>query len=505
MPILPSEHKFLLDYLLTVRKHYQYIELLDTGVDTRARAAAKPTSDRLYITPNFLNDYVDPQVSEEHWKDNLLSFDQVIQQQKRLFVLGDPGTGKTTLAQRLAFIFSERYPRTEKSGQPPYVPFLLTLRSLDYSQLDTWEDLIWAMFRQPQYRNLWADPDRKTLSEEHQALVRAVFAAGQAFVLLDGLDEIHQPKLRATLSRLIREGMLAYPEGYWWITTRIIGFSERRFWYGKKRRGRPDRREFLETREKPLVERQAEDEDVVIVAPDEDPSEDFPQERLPLDFYTRYLAPFTKAQIRQFMGLWYSYFEERTELHEGPVEHFCQSLETHPQPADHDGPLPSRQSALPRRTDGTLRAHGGSLPPRTGPQTPAIHPAPDRPQKPGSGLGGDRFIHARATGKTEAQSRSSTHPHRNGSQGDFSTAFVRARPSQQRGGTHRANPAVLRRLARAGGHFHSPQRGRIRLFAPLLPGVLRRSRLAGAIPQSHRAQGYRGGGAGFLAANERLR
>ena len=49
--------------------------------------------------------------------------------------------------------------------------------------------------------------------------------AGQAVVLLDGMDEVADPTLRARVARLIEDFTLAYPKARFVVTSRIVGYS----------------------------------------------------------------------------------------------------------------------------------------------------------------------------------------------------------------------------------------------------------------------------------------
>ncbi|MEO1416063.1 MAG: NACHT domain-containing protein, partial [Bacteroidota bacterium] len=138
-----------------------------------------------------------------------------------IFILGDPGMGKSTLIERIATILS----RSESSNMAELgkemVPFPIILRNIKYDSITNWESLIDAYFQEPHLKDLDY--------HKNKTLVLELFERGQAFVLMDGLDEISSPQLRRNLSHVVKDGLNQYKKGYWWFTTRIVGFNQEKF------------------------------------------------------------------------------------------------------------------------------------------------------------------------------------------------------------------------------------------------------------------------------------
>ena len=133
----PQDHNFLLDYLRAINQENNKIDFLDTGIDTRSTAAGSHSSDRLYVVPKFSEKYIDPQNPEKNWPE-LIDLQTLADEKKRLFILGDPGMGKTTLVRRLATILSSGKSYSFGKNKKPIIPFPITLRGLNYSGLNSW-------------------------------------------------------------------------------------------------------------------------------------------------------------------------------------------------------------------------------------------------------------------------------------------------------------------------------------------------------------------------------
>ena len=324
----PREHAFLLNYLRAVRHEYRQIDFIETGIDTRTAAAAGQYSNRLYVVPQFSSQYIDPQTPENLWTDLISLQELSTPKYKRLFILGDPGMGKTTLVRRLATILSEAENKTFEKDGIPLIPFLITLRELDFAKILSWEELLSEYFKQSPYKKLKPDID----------LVLKLFQNGQVFVLLDGLDEVSNEKLRELLSWLIQDGINKYPECNWWFTSRIVGFSQESFW-GKSMLPLPRYAEDLKSKlvkEKIEIDLVKENQTnytksrTVRISKFERPTGDsielVGKETI---FPELYLAPFSEVQIRRFMGLWLDIHELNEAKREEGLEKFMDSLQSH--------------------------------------------------------------------------------------------------------------------------------------------------------------------------------
>ena len=153
---------------------------------------------------------------------------------KGLVILGDPGSGKTTHLKRLLLYCANQGP--EELGLPEdMVPVFLPLR--DLKALETGLD----SFIQEQL----SGPHLDTPPDFGEKLMKR----GNLLLLLDGLDEVSDPKHRQKVSRWIENAMkFNHKNCRFVVTSRFAGYSE-------KARLNED---FLEMHVRPLSEEQAE-------------------------------------------------------------------------------------------------------------------------------------------------------------------------------------------------------------------------------------------------------
>ncbi|MCB1849720.1 MAG: SUMF1/EgtB/PvdO family nonheme iron enzyme [Gammaproteobacteria bacterium] len=135
-----------------------------------------------------------------------------------LVVLGDPGSGKSTVVRFMAYLLATG--QGDSFGWADYLPLLLPLSA--YSE---------ALHRQPDLslRRFAVAYFSSRMDVVHlDALLDGHLEQGRALILLDGLDEVKEvsqrnlvvDRVQAFLSRYVRKGNRAI------ITSRIIGYRE---------------------------------------------------------------------------------------------------------------------------------------------------------------------------------------------------------------------------------------------------------------------------------------
>lgn len=133
-------------------------------------------------------------------------------------VLGDPGTGKSTLLAYLALLFAGGVALDGFSVPPSTVPLFVSLR--DFVRVQKAQpDLSFLAYLEARARSDLG------LSQAHRAFFESALRMGEAVVLLDGLDEVGGEAARHRISAAIRAFHAEFPRCAFWVTSRIYGYA----------------------------------------------------------------------------------------------------------------------------------------------------------------------------------------------------------------------------------------------------------------------------------------
>ncbi|MFM8333111.1 MAG: NACHT domain-containing protein, partial [Candidatus Methylumidiphilus sp.] len=146
----------------------------------------------------------------------------------RLVVLGDPGSGKTTLLRYLTLLYARDLAEgsrlvADKLGlaESGHLPIFLPLRQLGrYLGNDGGVEGHAVLLQ------FLADMLNNERIKVPADFFDDYLNTGRAAVLLDGLDEVADPKLRRRVARLVDAFTRAYPACRTVVTSRIVGYSE---------------------------------------------------------------------------------------------------------------------------------------------------------------------------------------------------------------------------------------------------------------------------------------
>jgi len=157
--------------------------------------------------------------------------EQALAAHKHIVVLGDPGSGKTTLLRYLALLYGRDLAQgltvvkdkltLDESG---HLPILLQLRQIGaYLKVHHLKD------DGTEGHGLLLDFLLQSLKNHKLELPADFFDSylenGKAVILLDGMDEVADPDLRARIARLVESFTLAYPKCRFVVTSRVVGYS----------------------------------------------------------------------------------------------------------------------------------------------------------------------------------------------------------------------------------------------------------------------------------------
>lgn len=205
----------LRDYLANVLDWHGYIRFL--GLPDR-RDNPDMVIDRLFIDPLLTPRHVSPDEGPEVWMSQAQTAFEALSVGSPLVVLGDPGAGKSTLADFLVSLLAQpgASPLVERFGWR--LPIPMVLRELRLQGVGDFDGLIGAFLN-----HAMSEPLRS-----HSYVGRAL-KEGRAFLLLDGIDEIGDSAAREDLRNAVYDGFDRYPNCLWMLTSRIVGYSEMPF------------------------------------------------------------------------------------------------------------------------------------------------------------------------------------------------------------------------------------------------------------------------------------
>ena len=202
-------------YLSRVHKRHGYVRLL--GLRDLVGRPDVPI-EVIFVPPLLAQRSIAVDTDPRSWKQCETIY-AALERHRRLLLLGDPGTGKTTLFDYLVWLLTfaqRRTPFTKRFGWVLPVP--MVLRELTLGSIDTFDDLLDAFLRQPV-----AEPLKDGV------YLRQMLSEGRALLALDGIDELGSKDARQRLRDAVFDGMRRFPDCLWLLSSRIVGYSEAPF------------------------------------------------------------------------------------------------------------------------------------------------------------------------------------------------------------------------------------------------------------------------------------
>ena len=161
---------------------------------------------------NSATQVVTPEIHSEHSRAHALDMWRFFGI-RRLVILGDPGSGKTTIGRYLSYSIATKSQNVAKIGLEDCIP--INVRASDYGLA------------------LKTDPSmafHNYLTQKHTAKYGPLFTwaldRGKCLIIIDGLDEIPEVGLRVEATRKIEQFVNEYQKNRFIVTSRIVGYRQ---------------------------------------------------------------------------------------------------------------------------------------------------------------------------------------------------------------------------------------------------------------------------------------
>ena len=291
-------------YLTNVQNWQGYIRFL--GLPDR-RDNPDIVIDRLFIAPLLTRRYVSPDENPKSWTPEAETLIDALAANTPLVLLGDPGIGKSTFLNQVAWLLSRpaTNPLIERLGWR--LPLPMVLRELPIRGVTEFNGLLEAFLSREMSAPLRDDDGRRYLKQ--------TLDEGKAFLLLDGIDEIGDRRTREDLREAVFDGLARFPDCRWLLSSRIVGYDEVPF----------DTQRIRLAKELSLAGRspQVREEVTQPYRREQHPSMRRFEEG---QAATRYIAPFDDNRIAAFARNWYRHRDAATQRARTNANHLVRAV-----------------------------------------------------------------------------------------------------------------------------------------------------------------------------------
>lgn len=209
--IQPFNNSATIPYFKEIAEWHGYIRLLGLP---QTQDNPDISIERLFVEPSLTEKYVSAEAFDED--QTQITLIDAFKTHARIIVLGDPGTGKSTLADWLVWQFTRPLGNIWTETFGALIPLPMVLREMRLTSITSWEDLLSSFLLHSKSKALRSDPQ----------LLTRILATGQALIILDGLDEIGSAEVRSSLKAAVWDGINKFPKCRWLLTSRIVGYEQ---------------------------------------------------------------------------------------------------------------------------------------------------------------------------------------------------------------------------------------------------------------------------------------
>lgn len=231
-----QRHKVLLDEIRAIRSnldflsknsHLDMVSIREFERKYRSQVAQRSSKiliphfdrapridiDKIFISPNFIRS---PEKQEAEGKT--VSLDDFLARLYRAVVLGDPGGGKSTLAQKICYELSKNLEKRIVGGRL-LTPVPVILR--EYSSQKKKDGRSIIQFMESEANSKYQIPEKVPFGAFEYLLNN-----GHILVIFDGLDELLDPGHRREISQDIESFCNLFPSVPVLVTSRVVGYEQ---------------------------------------------------------------------------------------------------------------------------------------------------------------------------------------------------------------------------------------------------------------------------------------
>ncbi|MBD2476960.1 HEAT repeat domain-containing protein, partial [Anabaena sp. FACHB-83] len=235
---LPESDRHIATKKLLLRRLYVALRVkVEIASDTEVDEAELEAIEKRRITKQRIRaGWSIGDTDEDEDTSKRVSIGERLAKAKRLVVLGDPGAGKTTMVRWITTAYLLRLkqdsdwkdlPDVSTLPDEDWLPIIIRCRDLDETRLrGSLDDILGYTLRKEEMSEAECIALRGILKQKLQQ--------GTALLLIDGLDEITDPRLRAKLCQQIEKISDAYKQAPIIVTSRIVGYREMRYRIGRQ-------------------------------------------------------------------------------------------------------------------------------------------------------------------------------------------------------------------------------------------------------------------------------